>query len=247
MLRQLLDFAPPEVVYIQLWRERIKVTNLMTDKAYDQASFVHITTLPSGKKKMTSIGDSARVSQSPDTFSFNPLGHPRSLLSDFHVLEEMLKQILAQIRPPRLSFKRLVAIIHPMEHIEGGLTAIEERGLKEVALGAGAHDVFIYTGDPVSPQQLLDVVTGKSERAGSPNQPERKPTSYRKVFGAWFLIAFLTTTFFLAIGTHTLGEMKFTTEVISKHAVIGIIFASIGTLPILAIKLLKDLLRTKQQ
>lgn len=52
MLRQLLDFAPPEVVYIQLWRERIKVTNLMTDKAYDQASFVHITTLPSGKKKL---------------------------------------------------------------------------------------------------------------------------------------------------------------------------------------------------
>lgn len=247
MLKQLLDFAPSEVVYIQLWKERIKVTNLMTDKAYDQASFVHITTLPSGKKKITSIGDSARTSQSPETLSFNPLGHPRSLLSDFHVLEEMLKQILTQIRPPRLSFKRLVAIIHPMERIEGGLTAIEERGLKEVALGAGAHDAFTYVGGPISPQQLLDAVAGKAERAHSQNQSKRKPTGYRNIFGSWLLIALLASVLFFAVGTSKGDETQLTTEIIIKYAVIGIIFSSIGTLPILAIKLLKDLFRTEKQ
>ncbi len=247
MLKQLLDFAPSEVVYIQLWKERIKVTNLMTDNAYDQASFVHITTLPSGKKKITSIGDSARTSQSPETLSFNPLGHPRSLLSDFQVLEEMLKQILIQIRPPRLSFKRLVAIIHPMERIEGGLTAIEERGLKEVVSGAGAHDAFTYVGGPISPQQILDAVTGKTEQTHSQNQPKRKPTSYRNIFGAWLMIALLASALFFAVSMRTADEIQITSEIIIKHAVIGIAFSSIGTLPILAIKLLKDLLRTKQQ
>ena len=40
-------------------------------------------------------------------------------------------------------------MIHQLEKTEGGLTDIEDRVLRELALGAGAREVVIYLGDKI--------------------------------------------------------------------------------------------------
>jgi rod shape-determining protein MreB len=37
-----------------------------------------------------------------------------------------------------------------MEKLEGGLTIVEERAFKELAIGAGARDVIVYQGSELT-------------------------------------------------------------------------------------------------
>jgi rod shape-determining protein MreB and related proteins len=40
--------------------------------------------------------------------------------------------------------------MHQLEKTEGGLTSIEERVLRELAVGAGAREVVIYLGSKIN-------------------------------------------------------------------------------------------------
>lgn len=44
--------------------------------------------------------------------------------------------------------------MHQLEKLEGGLTDIEERVLRELALGMGAREVLIHSGDRLSVRTL---------------------------------------------------------------------------------------------
>jgi len=40
--------------------------------------------------------------------------------------------------------------MHQLEKVEGGLTSIEDRVLRELAVGAGAREVVIYLGSKIN-------------------------------------------------------------------------------------------------
>lgn len=40
--------------------------------------------------------------------------------------------------------------MHQLEKVEGGLTSIEDRVLRELAVGAGAREVVIYVGGKIN-------------------------------------------------------------------------------------------------
>jgi len=48
-----------------------------------------------------------------------------------------------------------ITVIHPMEKVEGGLTSIEQRALRELASGAGAHKVFIWVGCELTDDEII--------------------------------------------------------------------------------------------
>lgn len=72
--------------------------------------------------------------------------HPRTVLGDFIVAEKALTEAFKEAWPNRLLAPRPQVIMHPRELLEGGLTMIEERALQELALGAGARQVKVWTG-----------------------------------------------------------------------------------------------------
>jgi rod shape-determining protein MreB len=47
-------------------------------------------------------------------------------------------------------------VIHPLGNPAGGFTQIERRAFREMALGAGASIVHVWTGRPLTDQELLD-------------------------------------------------------------------------------------------
>ena len=51
-------------------------------------------------------------------------------------------------------------VIHPMERIEGGLSQIEERALRELAIGAGASRVAVWVGDALTDEEVAGKLKG---------------------------------------------------------------------------------------
>jgi rod shape-determining protein MreB len=86
------------------------------------------------------IGDGQTI----DRMAPQPFSHPRTLLGNFTNAEFSLKSLVAEVKG-RFLFKPHM-LIHPLERIEGGLTQIEERAFQELATGAGASKVKVWSG-----------------------------------------------------------------------------------------------------
>jgi rod shape-determining protein MreB len=146
--RLLSRFA--SVIYVQIWEGRLKVTNLASNESYDDSPLVVIRTTDKGEKLISGIGKQASISIDSNEKVVNPFSHPRVLFSDFYVGEKLLQHAFKQISNIKYLRPRPKVIIHPMEKTEGGLTMIEKRAFRELALGAGAIEVKLHTGKPLT-------------------------------------------------------------------------------------------------
>lgn len=146
--RLLSRFA--SVIYVQIWESRLKVTNLSNNESFDDSPLVVIRTTDKGEKLISGIGKQASNSTAPNEKVVNPFSHPRVLFSDFYVGEKLLQHAFKQINNVKYLRPRPKVIIHPMEKTDGGLTMIEKRAFRELALGAGAIEVKLHTGKRLS-------------------------------------------------------------------------------------------------
>lgn len=78
----------------------------------------------------------------------------RSLLGDFTAAETLLNALVKEAQQGLVLNMQMV--IHPMERIEGGLSQIEERALRELGIGAGASRVAVWVGDALTDAQVPD-------------------------------------------------------------------------------------------
>jgi len=56
-------------------------------------------------------------------------------------------------------------VIHPTEMVEGGLSEVEERVLRELALGAGARSVVVHVGLALAGCRVM-ALTRRGSRPG---------------------------------------------------------------------------------
>jgi rod shape-determining protein MreB len=163
-------FAP--VFYVQIWERKLKVTEISTKKVYEDLPLMAIQTLKSGEKKIVTIGKDANSSTSADTIKVNPFSHPRVLFSDFYVGEKILLHAFSTFAEHKFLRVTPKTIIHPMEKTEGGLTMIEVRAFRELALGAGSIESKVYLGKPLSVAQfnfdLIQDIDGINDIGVSP-------------------------------------------------------------------------------
>ena len=94
--------------------------------------------------------------QSLDRMAPQPFSHPRTLLGNFVNAEFFLKKLVAEIGGGLLL--KPAMLIHPLERIDGGLTQIEERAFQELAVGAGASKVKVWTGEALTDAQVLETL-----------------------------------------------------------------------------------------
>jgi len=76
----------------------------------------------------------------------------RLLVGNFPVADEALKRAFRELHLS--GFKRLSVFVHQLEMAEGGLSAVEERVLLELAAGVGATRALAYAGPPLSDQEI---------------------------------------------------------------------------------------------
>ena len=79
-----------------------------------------------------------------------PFTTKRLLVGQFMAAERTLKKGFADIYSGNWFSPSPAVLIHPLEKIEGGLSEVEERVLKELAAGAGARKVTVWVGHELS-------------------------------------------------------------------------------------------------
>ena len=134
------------VMYVQIWEHRLKVTDTATRESFDDYPAIVIKSNDKGEKLISGVGKEASEKLQHNEIAINPFSHPRVLFSDFYVGEKLLQHTFKHLSNNKVLRPRPKVIIHPMEKTEGGLTMIEKRAFKELAIGAGAIAVKIHSG-----------------------------------------------------------------------------------------------------
>ena len=143
-------------LYIQLSPQRVLVRDPKSGLAIDEIPEIAVKRPPGGKATVLAVGQEARgAAAQPDATLHNPFAHPRSLVSDFTLAEHVLKDFMWRVRGKRLFGPSPVIVMHPLGEHAGGLTQVELRAFRELALGAGASQVSIWVGPALTDEQLL--------------------------------------------------------------------------------------------
>ncbi len=141
------------ILYVQIWESRLRITNIKTGEIYDDEPLMAIRITSKRNKEIReiiAIGSKSKSLLSSDTKIINPFSHPRVLFANFSGGEKLLQHAFHQLHAKKLFSPAPVVVIHPMEKIEGGLTQIEHRAFKEMAAGAGAREIAVYSGPELS-------------------------------------------------------------------------------------------------
>jgi rod shape-determining protein MreB len=143
------------VVYVQLSAERLTLKNLKSGQALAEVPEVALSAPP--KPKILAVGGQARSAAAAQGGAAlaNPFAHPRSLVSDFTLAEQVLKALLRRVQGRSLLAVSPFVLMHPLGTPAGGFTQVELRALHEMALGAGASEVVVWTGRPLTDQEIL--------------------------------------------------------------------------------------------
>jgi rod shape-determining protein MreB len=151
----LTAFAP--VIYLQISPEHLTIKNLKTGEAITEVPEMAIGMGAGASATILAAGPQARAAAaaSPGARVVNPFAHPRSMVSDFALAEQLIKYYLRRVQSRSSFFLQLapVVLIHPLGSPAGGFTQVERRAFREMALGAGASEVVVWTGRVLTDQE----------------------------------------------------------------------------------------------
>lgn len=145
-------FKPP--LYIRLSPVRLTVRNVKTGAFVSEVPEIAISRGP--RPKLLGAGnDAALYKSSKSAQVINPFSHPRSLMSDFTLGEQVLKAFVKKLPKSHAFAPAPRVLFHLQGDPAGGFTQVEVRAFREMALGAGASDVTLWQGQELTDEQVL--------------------------------------------------------------------------------------------
>ena len=147
MLRSLLP-----ILYVRISPERLSITNVKTGESISEIPELAIGNEP---KRVLGSGAAARLAAAQaGGIVVNPFAHPRSLVSDFTSAEQLLKSFVRRLVGKSWFAPGPRVIMHPLGDPEGGFTQVERRAFREMAAGAGAAEIVVWTGRELTNQEV---------------------------------------------------------------------------------------------
>lgn len=152
MLQRLLS----RPLYIQLSPRRVMLRDPKSGRVIDEVAEIATGPRPDGKTLVLGVGADARGAAAQGGGQVHaPFAHPRSLVSDFVLAQQLLKALVRRVSGGGWLQLSPSIVLHPLGEHEGGLTQVEIRALQELALGSGAVAVQLWQGPALSDAQLL--------------------------------------------------------------------------------------------
>ncbi len=142
------------LLYIQISPERLTIRKPKSGQTRSEVPELAIGLPP--ERRVIAVGAQARPAAAAQSAELvNPFAHPRSLISDFTMAEQLLRhQLKAMHRPSWLAASPHI-VIHPLGEPQGGFTQVELRALRELARAVGAAKVNVWTGRALTDEELL--------------------------------------------------------------------------------------------
>lgn len=152
-------------VYIQIWEERIRIALVGSGNVFDERPYIALANTHSKTPIVRAIGDEAYKLRGSSEFEVsNPFSHPRLLINGFQKAEKVLQHGIKAVCKNKLFPPSPIVVMHPMEKLEGGITDVECRMFRELALGGGARAVYLHIGQELS-SESLDISQVKAPEA----------------------------------------------------------------------------------
>lgn len=126
---------------VELSVKQLSVQIFRTGERVDLSPYIAVE----GKKKnVLAVGEKAKYLSGSNIIVLNPFDHKRSFVGDFACAEKLLQYAVREVLGNNKFVISPRIVMHQLEKVDGGLTDIEERVLKELAMGAGAREVLVY-------------------------------------------------------------------------------------------------------
>ena len=93
--------------------------------------------------------------------AIEPFSSKRLLVGNFNVAEKLIVEGIKEISPNSIFIKSPKTLIHAIDKSEGGLSQVEERTLRELALVAGCRDVVVWCGKHLSDAEVEEIFDSK--------------------------------------------------------------------------------------
>lgn len=139
--------------YVRISRNRLSVRNVHGGGYFDDEPLVAVS--EEDPPSIVAIGANARIASSR---CINPFSDPRVLVSNFAVAERLLQYAFLSVSEKGVIRLAPIAVIHPIEKLEGGLTEIARCTLRELAEKAGAASTYFWEGRQLTDMELLSGV-----------------------------------------------------------------------------------------
>lgn len=106
-------------------------------------------------RRIVAVGTAARLAAAdPGVELLRPFSHPRTLVSDFTLGEQLLKTLVRQALKAGWLTPAPEIVMHPLGEPAGGYTQVELRALHEMAMACGASSVHVWTGPVLGDEDL---------------------------------------------------------------------------------------------
>jgi len=152
-MSRLKDFFDARV-YVQISPQRLTVRNLRNGVVVSDVPLVAVGGAP--KLKVLAVGAEANtVHGAPNLAVSNPFAHPRTLISDFTMAEQVIKAFVRRAVGKPWLLPAPVMVIHPQGNPDGGFTQVEKRALTELGLAIGARSVILWFGHDLSDDEIM--------------------------------------------------------------------------------------------
>ena len=142
-------------IYVRIRRDNLWLREVLSGREIREPPLAALSDSP---RKLLAVGrEAAALDGKPGVIVVNPFSHPRSPFSDFTIAEVLLKEFVRKLRGGSkflMPAPRMVMSLDGPEP-EGGLTQIELRVMKELGVAAGASQVDVWIGPPLSDEQVL--------------------------------------------------------------------------------------------
>ncbi|PLT24304.1 rod shape-determining protein MreB [Pseudoalteromonas sp. MelDa3] len=133
---------------VELSESKISIKVFSSAIKFEEEPYIAVENTKKGEV-IKAIGTEAKRETATNITVTNPFKHPRSFVADFMLAEKILQHGIYQIHKSRIRPAPRI-IMHQLEKVEGGLTSIEDRVLRELAAGSGAREVIIYLGGKIN-------------------------------------------------------------------------------------------------
>jgi rod shape-determining protein MreB len=166
---EMLKYFQP-IVYARLHPDSLSVRDVSAGREVTGPPVAAISR--EKERKLVAVGSAALTASATTPVDvMNPFKHPRALVSDFTVAEQVLKGFVKQLLKERLIAISPIVVLHPKVDPEGDFTQIEIRALQELAVGSGAAKVIVWHGRDLADSELLELEFASGGRILNPEGP----------------------------------------------------------------------------
>ncbi len=153
------------IIYIQLRENRVRIVLVDSKIEFDEKPYIAFDRSNPKKISVVAVGNAAfKLLEKTEFEVTNPFSHPRLLINGFERAEKFIQYGIREVCKSKLFQPSPIIVIQPLEKLEGGITDIECRLYRELALGAGARKVYLHVGRELPIESFsLDLVNEPKE------------------------------------------------------------------------------------